>query len=57
MGISGMRKLAALIVLLGLAGGSLTQTELLVTVADRMDGGESQQCMKLSRAEPLCPLC
>ena len=50
-----MRKVAALIMVLGLAGWSLTDGEVLATLAERLDLGATQGCM--ARAEPLCPLC
>ena len=50
-----MRKLAALIMVLSVAGWSLTNGELLATLADQLELGNSQDCM--ARAEPLCPLC
>ncbi len=50
-----MKKVAALIVLLGLSGWTLADGEVLVALADHL--GASQGCVSLSRAEPLCPLC
>ncbi len=50
-----MRKVAALIMVLGLAGWSLTDGDVLATLAERLDLGAAQGC--LARAEPLCPLC
>ncbi|MBB6095899.1 hypothetical protein HNQ60_004790 [Povalibacter uvarum] len=50
-----MRKLAALIVVLGLAGWSLSDGEVLATLAERLDLDGGPNCM--ARAEPLCPLC
>lgn len=50
-----MRKVAALVMVLSLAGWSLFDGETLATMASRADGGA--QCGQVSRAEPLCPLC
>jgi hypothetical protein len=51
-----MRKVAALVALLGLSGWALTQETLIVSLASQLDTDQSsEQC--LARAEPLCPLC
>jgi len=51
-----MRKVAALVALLGLAGWALADGALLNKLATRLEiGHSSAQC--LARAEPLCPLC
>ncbi|HKE96610.1 MAG TPA: hypothetical protein VKB34_20035 [Povalibacter sp.] len=50
-----MRKVAALIALLGLAGWSLADGRLLTNLADSFDQSHQQPCV--ARAEPLCPLC
>lgn len=51
-----MRKVAALIMVVGLAGWTLVDRQMLATVADRLDLGAAR-CSELTRAEPLCPLC
>ena len=51
-----MRKVAALVMVLGLAGWALVDREMLATVAERLDLG-AVQCSEMARAEPLCPLC
>ena len=50
-----MRKVAALVMVLGLAGWSLVDGGALATMANRANSGS--QCGEVSRAEPLCPLC
>ncbi|HMN45898.1 MAG TPA: hypothetical protein PKE27_15070 [Povalibacter sp.] len=51
-----MRKVAALVLMLGLAGWTLADREIVATVANRLDLGATQ-CSQMTRAEPLCPLC
>jgi hypothetical protein len=46
-----MRKVAALVALLGLAGWVLADGALLTKMASSVDSDQ------LARAEPLCPLC
>jgi hypothetical protein len=46
-----MRKVAALVAMLGLAGWVLADGTLLTRVASSLDQDQ------LVRAEPLCPLC
>ena len=46
-----MRKVAALVALLGLAGWVLADGALLTKMASSVDSAQ------LARAEPLCPLC
>ena len=50
-----MRKVAALVALLGLAGWVLADGTLLARVASSLDLDQPARC--LARAEPLCPLC
>lgn len=51
-----MRKVAALVLVLGLAGWTLADREVVATVANHLDLG-AMQCGQVTRAEPLCPLC
>jgi hypothetical protein len=51
-----MRKVAALVMVVGLAGWTLVDRDMRATVAERLDLG-AMQCSELTRAEPLCPLC
>ena len=51
-----MRKVAALIALLGLAGWALADGVLMTSLANRLDVGQPA-AETLARAEPLCPLC
>ncbi len=51
-----MRKVTALVALLGLAGWALTDEAVLTSLASRLDLDQpAAQC--IARAEPLCPLC
>ncbi len=52
-----MRKVAAVVVMLGLTGGILSEGRVVATLADRLDLGAMQCSGQMTRAEPLCPLC
>ncbi len=52
-----MRKVAALIVMVGLVGWTLLDRNVVATVVDRLDLGAMQCGQQMTRAEPLCPLC
>ena len=51
-----MRKVAALIALLGLAGWALADGVLMTSLANSLDIGRPA-AETMARAEPLCPLC
>ena len=51
-----MRKVAALIALLGLAGWALADGVLMTSLANSLDIGQPAAEI-MARAEPLCPLC
>jgi hypothetical protein len=51
-----MRKVAALVALLGLVGWAVTDGALITSLASYLDAGQSS-AQSMARAEPLCPLC